>query len=493
LLAAISLLLAAGHALAQQAIEGRGVPRKMTLDEMRVLNVDSRVIVKFREGSRVRLRGGQLIAPRSADLASIANVLRNAGIPQRAIRRLHGPSEEELDTARAEAQRDSGRQLADLNLYFIIDLPPDVHAAEFADRLNRLAIVEVAEPQLKPTPLPVDIAPATPDFSSSQGYKAVGPTGVGALRPSKVPGGDGKGIRVVDVEYSWQLDHEDLEMGAASIIPVPNAADPFNDTNHGTAVLGEIVGKKGAYGVTGIAPRAFPMTAAAYTTDFGWSPARAILFATNALRKGDVIIIEQQAPVCGGACGGNQVGCGPVEYLQAEFDAIAAATAKGVIVAEAAGNGYVNLDAPACNDRFNRNVRDSLAIIVGAGSSTDRSRLSFSSYGSRVDVQAWGHNITTTGYGDAFNPGDIRQRYTHAFGGTSGATPIVTGAIAAIQGALKAAGMRRAKAKEMRKALVTTGTPQTNPGDGHIGPLPRIKNALNRIQASRMADVGASH
>ena len=74
------------------------------------------------------------------------------------------------------------------------------------------------------------------------------------------------------------------------------------------------IGKKNNYGVTGIAARAFPRAAATYTTDFGFSVARAITLAANALRRGDVIIIEQQAPVCGGACGSNQVGSGPVEY-----------------------------------------------------------------------------------------------------------------------------------------------------------------------------------
>jgi hypothetical protein len=479
------VLLGAAPAVAQQALEARAAPRKMTLAEMRVLNVDARVIVKFREGSGVRLRGGQLGATRSADLGSLSALLRTAGIAPAAIRRLHDVSEQELDTERAAAQSESGRQLADLNLYFIIDLTPGINAAEFADQLNRLAIVEIAEPQLKPTPLPVDIAPTSPNLTGNQGYKAVGPTGIGALNPKNVPGGDGKGMTVVDVEYSWQLNHEDLELPASAIVNTGNARDPFGDTNHGTAVLGEIGAEKNAYGVTGIAPRATKRVAATNTSDFGFSVARAITKAASALKRGHVIIIEQQAPVCGGACGANQVGCGPVEYYQAEYDAIAAATAKGVIVLAAAGNGNVDLDAPACGGRFNRKTRDSLAIIVGAGSSSNRSRLSFSSYGSRVDVQGWGENVTTTGYGDAFNPGDVRQRYTNSFGGTSGATPIVTGAVLAIQGALKADGLKLAKPKEMRTALVKTGTAQTNPGTGRIGPLPRIKNALARIKSNR--------
>jgi serine protease len=169
---------------------------------------------------------------------------------------------------------------------------------------------------------------------------------------------------------------------------------------------------------------------------------------------------------------------GPLEWIQSVFDAVSTATAKGIIVVAAAGNGAVNLDGANCDGKFDRSVRDSLAIIVGAGSSTDHSRLSFSSYGSRLDVQGWGQSVTTTGYGDAFNPGDIRQRYTHTFSGTSSATPIVTGAVLAVQGVVKGCGVALLKPGKMRKVLANTGTPQANPGTGLIGPLPNIKKAV---------------
>jgi hypothetical protein len=142
----------------------------------------------------------------------------------------------------------------------------------------------------------------------------------------------------------------------------------------------------------------------------------------------------------------------------------------------------MNLDASFCNGKFDRKVRDSLAIIVGAGSPTDHSRLDFSSYGSRVDVQGWGVNVTTTGYGDAFNPGDVRQKYTKVFSGTSSATPIVAGAVLDIQGILKGCpGAQLLTPAIMRQTLVDTGTPQPSPENGHIGPLPHIKPAVQAI------------
>ena len=54
-----------------------------------------------------------------------------------------------------------------------------------------------------------------------------------------------------------------------------------------------------------------------------------------------------------------------MEYWQANFDVIRNATAKGIIVVEGAGNGTMNLDSSIYDGRFDRNVRDSGAIMVG--------------------------------------------------------------------------------------------------------------------------------
>src|SRR4029079_1307540 len=218
------------------------------------------------------------------------------------------------------------------------------------------------------------------------------------------------------------------------------------------------------------------------TVENGFSPARAIGLATGFLGRGDVIIIELQASVCHYRPVLSFRPYGPLEWDQSVFDALSIASAFGITVVEAAGNGNINLDDANCDGKFNREVRDSYAIIVGAGSSTDHSRLGFSSYGSRVDVQGWGEKVTTTGYGDAFNPGDIRQRYTKVFSGTSSATPIVAGAVLDIEGILKGCpGAQLLTPAIMRQTLVDTGTPQPSPENGHIGPLPHIKPAVQAI------------
>ena len=469
---AMASLMVPAHS---QSLEPRVAGHKSTLAQLKAMPASARVVVKFKEGQTIRLRSGRFTGIAPGNAAAFDRVLARLHVPKGALRRLHARPEADLDAERQAGQKESGQALADLNLYYVIDLPKGVSAAEVAAALNGLAAVEFAEPGPVAPPPPIDIPPATPDLKANQGYRNAPPQGVGALNSFYYPGADGIKMRVADVEYSWQLDHEDLEIPASRILAGgATASDPFADTNHGTAVLGEIVGRRNTYGVSGLGSSAQVWLAPANTAQFGYDPARAIGLASGVLRYGDVMVIEQQYWVCG--LGGSSFG--PSEWLQPVFDAISAATARGIIVTEAAGNGGVDLDGANCLGKFDKAVRHSRAIIVGAGSSTTRNRLSFSSFGSRVDVQGWGENVTTTGYGGAFNPGDVRQLYTNFFSGTSSATPIVAGAALAIQGVMKACGVTPLNANKMRNTLIATGTPQGTGVAGHIGPLPRIKPAL---------------
>ena len=87
--------------------------------------------------------------------------------------------------------------------------------------------------------------------------------------------------------------------------------------------------------------------------------------------------------------------------------------------------------------------------------------------------------MTTTGYGDAFyGGGDINQRYTYSFSGTSSASPIVVGSAAAIQSYFKNVKGSTLNSYALRQLLVNTGTPQA--GTNHIGPLPNLVNSLSQ-------------
>ena len=483
--AALFLAVMITPVMAQTNLEPRLPGTKLNLLQLLAKPGTNRVVIKFREDSQISLRNGQLIGAVTAQVAAVQNLIRQTGLFASLHRLFGGLTEAQLNAQREQAKRISGRVLADLNLYFVLPAPTKTVAAQLAARLNELPIVEFADlaPVRYPPPAP---ASTTPDLSPEQSYKNAPPQGIGVLDPVKAPGSDGRGMSFVDVEYSWQQDHEDLKVPASRVIKSGTPFDFFNNTDHGTAVLGEIVGLKNAYGVTGIAPAAITKLSPAETKEGGYDPANAILLASNSLDPGDVIVIEQQYPVCGHTtCDKDtQAGCGPLETIQAVHDVIANVTALNRIVVAAAGNGNVNLDDAACNGAFDRSTKDSGAIIVGAGHSTERTRMDFSSYGTRVDVQGWGENVVTTGYGDAFNP-NIQRRYTRTFGGTSGATPIVAGAVLAIQGRLKACNLPLATPAQMRQALTATGTPQAGPQTDHIGPLPQIAAALSALGADK--------
>jgi hypothetical protein len=154
-----------------------------------------------------------------------------------------------------------------------------------------------------------------------------------------------------------------------------------------------------------------------------------------------------------------------------------------------------------------RRNADSGAIIVGAGSSallhTDgrlpRQRVYYSNYGIRVDVQAWGEDIWTTGinlptYCDGYPtiavlepPKSDTRCYTSSFSGKSGASSIIAGIVASVQGTLKAKGLRVLTPREMRSLLKDPQVtqPQTSAGatsTEHIGPLSDLRRMIPRAE-----------
>ncbi len=471
----------AGHLRAQLSqAPGRDAPRPSKPGRT-VVGSEERsdsITLKFAEQSGVRWRGGAFRAP-GLELRPLRRVLRQFGIDRGAIRRLFGRDELALDADRQLAQQRSGRQLADLNLYHEIRVPAGVDAALLCDALNALSVVELAEPSPRPAPLALDLPPTTPDFSSLQGYLDAPPGGIGATLVRNVPGATGSATAFADVEYSWVLDHEDLEIPVSAVIEPLAAQDPFGSTNHGTAVLGVVAGRDNGYGITGITPLTTPRVAPAQTQALGFNAARAIDLAAAALDPGDVILIEL-ASASGCGCTPSTP-CMPMERSQPVFDAISQATALGIIVVEAAGNGSVNLDTCLINGQpiFDPAFRDSGAIMVGASAGSSLQRASFSSHGQRVNAQGWGFLVATTGYGLLFDdtPSDPRQQYTSSFSGTSSASPVVVGAVLSIQGALRAQGQPVLTPAEMRALLGDTGTPQT-PEPEQIGPRPNLPGAL---------------
>jgi subtilisin family serine protease len=314
----------------------------------------------------------------------------------------------------------------------------------------------------------------TPSFESYQGYLGPAPHGIDAPAAWRL-GLRGQGVWFADIEGNWNPGHEDLPGDRIRHVGGTLIAHPAWRA-HGTAVLGEVVGRDNGRGVVGIAPDVERV----FTSSIGdASVANAIDVAAQQLRPGDVLLIELQSS-------GPRDRWIPVEYWADVFDAIRAATSRGVVVIEAAGNGFEDLDRAIYRRAFDRTHRDSGAIMVGAGAPPrdgfrDRERLDFSNYGTRVDVQGWGLRVATLDYGDLQACAGVDRHYTGEFGGTSSASPIVAGAAILLEGLARQRG-RILTPLELRDLLRRTGTPQAGNTAQHIGPRPDLSRALQALR-----------
>ena len=415
---ALALLLPLAAAPQQPPTPRRAVMPKAIAASMPVATSQTRVVLKLAEGRPELVAEGAVVAPEVLEVTAA-----------RTIRPFFAGLEPQLaDIRRRQLAADAAPQV-DLGLYFEVVARDAADTAALVRRLNALDCVELAYPRELPTPPPGDLLPVTPDFTAQQGYRATAPAGIDADFGRTIAGASGNGVHVVEIEWGWNFDHEDLSQLRPSALlgPAPSN-NSYND--HGVAVIGELAADADRYGVTGLVPDLQVRVATNYPAG-GYSVANAIAVGLTALSAGDLLVLEAQAS--------TPLGLGPTEWIQVDFDAILIATTLGVITIEAAGNGSVDLDSPILGGLFDRAVRDSGAILVGATNGSTSFRASFSSYGTIVDANGWGYNVVTTGYGSLATVGnDPRQTYTNNFSGTSSATPMVTAAVAAVRGAAMA-------------------------------------------------------
>jgi hypothetical protein len=472
------------------------------------------IVLKFREGSSIRLRDDEWVVTAGLGSADDLRRLERANLdPARvlsglelvngliqssanaSVARLFNRPEEELDLEKQIGEENSNEELADLNLYYYVFLDNGrVEDGEaMIDNLNASEIVEVAYPQ----PIfHLAQAPSTPDLTSEQTYldaaSVTTPTsnGLDSRYAWTLAGGKGDGEQIMDIEFDFRDGHEDLP-GLFNRSGWPDGQ--LASRNHGAAVLGVLAGIENSYGITGMANRA--QVGVAHPNVLICTPTCRLVFdmpsavnrAAAPLRAGDVMLIEVQIAgptgglTCNTGCGNcSQFGDVAVEWDQATYDAIRTATVSNlIVVVEAAGNGQMNLDDSRYNRAFDRSFRDSFAIMVGAGTSNGRSPMCWTNAGTRLDVQGWGQNVVTAGYGDRFGSSQglpETRWYTSVFSGTSSGSAIVAGAAAEVEGVRRTRGLQVLSSIQLRGLLRETGVTQAS--GRQIGPLPNLKDAI---------------
>jgi hypothetical protein len=462
-----------------------------------------RVVVKLVDGVNIGLDDGE-----ETDIAGIGSVLGSAARTPvfAAVAALLGPTplrrvfdsvfaEDLIQTVDEAKAADPTYDPPDLLQFLELDVPTGVDPESVAALLESWEGV-VEEAYVSSTPSDPGVVGTTNPLFAQQTHLAPAPTGIG-VQSAWAHGADGSGIRFIDIELGWFLGHEDLVPNTITLLDGVNVPTSHG---HGTAVLGTVIGKDNNLGGVGIAP-------AAPTDLFSWAlpgqvPGRRlrktlasrILHTAVILQKGDVVLVEVQFD----ATIGGSVHSAPVEIETDVFEAIRLATARGVVVVEAAGNGAADLDTFV--DRRGRHLlspnhpgefRQSGAILVGACTSTfPRRTHPVSNRGSRVDCHALGDHLVTSGsFAQPDNPflyftapspdvGDV------PFGHTSGAAAIVAGVCLLVQhlrsllppadgttGRLGAAGMRRVLRSD------ANGTPSFLTSD-KIGPMPDLAKII---------------
>jgi serine protease len=359
-----------------------------------------------------------------------------------------------LDATYRSLSESSEARLVDLRSCFVIRIPNDLDHELLIKILSDIPTVrrEYLDPDTDVAFLPGD------PLYEDQGYLHPAPKGIGVeaawpdMAGSGAPGGDGEGARFIDVEYGWDLDNIELKdrdnVPRVKLIGNPPGVNSSNPDykDHGTKTLAIILALDNNKGGVGVAPH----VSAAHVVSIKISETEvnrpdAILYAVSQLGFGEVLVLPLQI-------GGTFL---PIESVPLDFSIIRLATALGITVVEAAGNGGFDLDNPAKYPNpsdwnvLRREHFDSNAVMVGASESVavdgTYRRYSESNFGTRIDCFAWGENVRTL------------ENSVH--NGSSAACAIVAGAAIVVQGVMRKKRPPGLGPVELRKALQVGGTP----------------------------------
>ncbi len=261
-------------------------------------------------------------------------------------------------------------------------------------------------------------------------------------------GRTGDRVVIADIDFGFCVDHEELrsriELKYNSMNHTENVSQGGN-TYHGTAVLGLAGADVNGTGIAGFAFGAslWAIQAAVGTGSApgAWADAIDFVRLHDAGNRRKVIILEQQTDRLGN-----------YEMVPSVRKAIVDSICCNIVVCVAAGNG----DRDVGISDICETIPETGSILVGATSydamQNRNPRWDYSNYGSRMAVSAPGdprYDLTCGCISSCCFP--VRP-YTKHFGGTSGATAKVAGAVA-----LMLEANPRLSPRDVKEILKNTG------------------------------------
>ncbi len=486
-----------------------------------------RLVVKFKDDVELPYQDGVEARLNQADRDFWKQLsVRFPGLTLKRLFRVITPAQLSAKIAQAQ-QTDITYKGPNLLTYFSLEYPAGTDLSALLEALCRWLIVETAYVESRVL-LPPALTPDDEPHFREQRYLLGENIGINApyAWARLDAAGAGEGVRFIDIESGWNLEHEDLLRadGSPVVRELVGVNHPYDGWRaHGTSVLGIVLAQDNGRGNIGIAPNAAASVVSevvARTAEYDdvVDRTRAIEVAIWRLEFGDVLLLEAQYVA---DCMADETRPWPAEVEDAVFALLRFAAAWGIIVIEPAGNGewdmdteefvqqVANADSGWCQESpckrrvtlnpASRRFRDSKAIMVAGGtSSVPHGRWSETNFGKRIDCYAWAENIhaLTTREGP---PGVYSSDYTsdaaaeherhghdHSFNGTSGASAIIAGVALVVQSAAKKLRGHRLGPDEMRALLrnPARGVKSARAAD-RIGVMPDLKKILLHLSRSR--------
>jgi hypothetical protein len=310
----------------------------------------------------------------------------------------------------------------------------------------------------------------TPNFEALQYYFATAPFGLG-LEPSfGILGAQGNpGQTIFHLEAAWAYGHEDI----SKLTPANTLGKlKFGELDipawrdHGNASAGILVADVDTKGIRGIIPES-QFRVCSFINGY----ANMFSLALKASKLGDVF---SSSAVFGHHIG-NQAYMAPFDFPQVTYDAIRTVALRGIPLTLPAGNTGTDLEDPKIfGKRYLPSSTPSGAFLVGGTYGPIQKRVAWSNYGYPVRVNAWATLVASTAYGKLWKNGPEQTFYMDTWGGTSAASPQVAGVLASILSARTMQGLPPLGPNELLGLLEKTGSKVV----GKIGIRPNLFAAL---------------